>query len=258
MIQLSAVIITFNEERNIERCLKSLEGVADEIVVVDSFSKDSTKQICSGYPVKFVEHAFEGHIQQKNWAITQAENPYVLSLDADEALDETLKKSILEVKKNFTADGYTMNRLTNYCGKWVHHCGWYPDTKLRLWDSRKGKWGGTNPHDKYEMTEKNAVIKHLSGDILHYSYYTIEDHYKQIKYFTDILAKAQYQDGKKAPLFVVYLSPAVKFFKDYFIKLGILDGKTGFRICRLSAWATFQKYQKLRNLIRSNGLSLEK
>lgn len=248
MTPISAVIITFNEERNIERCLQTLVGVVDEIVVVDSFSKDRTKEICERYQVTFVEHKFDGHIEQKNWAITQASYPHVLSLDADEALDETLKKEILRVKNDWTADAYSMNRLTNYCGKWVHHCGWYPDTKLRLWDSRLGVWGGDNPHDKYELRDGNQNTQHLKGDILHYSYYTREDHYKQVEYFTTILAKAQFKRGKKAPLLVLFFSPFVKFFKDYFLNLGFLDGYTGFTICRISAYATYLKYKKLRGL----------
>jgi hypothetical protein len=202
--------------------------------------------------VRFVQHAFEGHIEQKNWSITQAKYPHILSLDADEALDETLKKSILEVKNEWKFDGYTMNRLTNYCGKWIHHCGWYPDTKLRLWDSRLGTWGGDNPHDKFEMNSNDPEIAHLKGDILHYSYYSLEDHYKQVAYFTDVLAIAQFKKGKKAPLFIFVFSPIVKFVKDYFIKLGFLDGRVGFRICRISAFATFTKYKKLRQLIHSN------
>lgn len=250
MVRISAVIITFNEEKNIGRCLESLQGIVDEIVVVDSFSKDKTKQICNAFDVKFVEHAFDGHIEQKNWAITQASNAYVLSLDADEALDETLKRSIIKVKENWTHDAYSMNRLTNYCGKWIHHCGWYPDKKLRLWDSRKGEWGGDNPHDKFELFDKKATTLHLEGDLLHYSYYTLEDHYKQVTYFTDILAKAQYNKGKKAPLIVLLFSPIVKFLKDYFFKLGFLDGKAGFTICRISAYATYMKYKKLRQHIR--------
>lgn len=252
MISLSAVIITFNEEKNIERCLLSLQGVVDEIVVVDSFSKDATEEICKKYDVKFVQHAFEGHIEQKNYAITQASSPYILSLDADEALDETLRKEILRIKENWTHDGYMMNRLTNYCDHWIRHCGWYPDTKLRLWDSRKGTWGGTNPHDKYEL-QAGSTIKHLKGDILHYSYYTLEDHYKQVEYFTSILAKAQYQKGKKAPVFILYMSPVVKFVKDYFFRLGFLDGKAGYTVCYISAKATFIKYKKLRSLHLSKG-----
>ena len=138
MVSLSAVIITYNEEKNIERCLLSLKGVVDEIVVVDSFSQDRTEAICAQYGVKFIQHAFEGHIQQKNWAITQASSPYVLSLDADEALSDELRQSILEAKNNWTAQGYFFNRLNNYCGQWIRHSGWYPDRKLRLWDARLG------------------------------------------------------------------------------------------------------------------------
>lgn len=256
MIPISAVIITFNEEKNIERCILSLQGVVDDIVVVDSFSTDRTKEICLNHQVRFVEHVFEGHIQQKNWAITQAKYPHVLSLDADEALDEKLKKSILNVKENWRANGYTMNRLTNYCGHWVRHCGWYPDTKLRLWDARLGSWGGVNPHDKYMMHDKNAQLIQLEGDILHYSYYSLDDHYKQVEYFTTILAKAQYELGKKAPLLVLYTSPIVKFFKDFCLKKGFLDGRTGFQICRISAFATFTKYKKLRALHLSKGKSI--
>lgn len=263
MIKISAVIITFNEEKNIARCLQSLQGVADDIVVVDSFSKDKTQEICASFGVRFVQHIFEGHIEQKNWAITQALYPHVLSLDADEALDETLKQEIVRAKENWLFDGYYMNRLTNYCGKWVHHCGWYPDTKLRLWDSRLGAWGGDNPHDKYELfadaaptggQDKNT--SKLKGDILHYSYYTREDHYKQVNYFTDILAKAQFKKGKTAPVLTLFFSPIVKFIKDYFFNLGFLDGKTGFVICRISAYATYLKYRKLRNLIKTKGESL--
>src|SRR6476620_7997347 len=153
MIKLSVVIITFNEERNIGRCLKSVKEVADEIVVLDSFSKDKTREICESHGARFIQHAFDGHIQQKNRAITFAAYPHILSLDADEALDETLIDSIKKIKQNFTKDGYYLNRLTNYCGHWVRHCGWYPDRKLRLADSRKGHWTGVNPHDKYELFE---------------------------------------------------------------------------------------------------------
>jgi len=248
MIPISAVIITFNEERNIERCILSLKGIVDEIVVVDSFSSDRTQEICLKHEVRFIEHAFEGHIQQKNWALTQASYPHVLSLDADEALDEKLQHEILKVKETWNYDGYSMNRLTNYCGIWIRHCGWYPDTKLRLWDSRKGAWGGTNPHDKFELFDSAAQTGFLEGDILHYSYYTRADHYKQIEYFTSILAKAQFESSKDASLLVLYLSPLVKFLKDYFVKLGILDGKEGFIISRLSAYATYLKYKKIRDL----------
>ena len=167
MVKLSVVIITYNEEKNIERCLQSVQTIADEIVVLDSFSKDRTPEICGKYGVKFFQHVFDGHIQQKNRAISYASFSHVLSLDADEALSEELRSSIKAVKNDFRKDGYYMNRLTNYCGHWVKHCGWYPDKKLRLWDSRKGHWTGINPHDKYELFEGDKNTGQLKGDILH-------------------------------------------------------------------------------------------
>lgn len=248
MVKLSVVIITFNEEKNIARCLDSVKEVADDIVVVDSFSTDKTKEICLSKGARFVEHAFEGHIQQKNWAITQAQHPIVLSLDADEALDEKLKASILKAKANWQKDGYYMNRLTNYCGHWIKHCGWYPDKKLRLWDSRKGEWRGINPHDKYELFEGDGRTGYLEGDILHYSFYSEEDHLKQIEYFTTISAKALFEKGKRPNFIKLYLSPFAKFMESYFLKAGFLDGKYGYMVCKNSAWATKLKYRKLLEL----------
>jgi glycosyltransferase involved in cell wall biosynthesis len=248
VIKLSVVIITFNEEKNLERCLISVKDVADEIVVLDSFSTDKTREICEKHNVKFFQHKFDGHIQQKNRAITFATHPYVLSLDADEALDKTLSASIKEVKKDFRKDGYYMNRLTNYCGHWVKHCGWYPDTKLRLWDSSKGHWTGINPHDKYELLSGDKNTGFLKGDILHYSYYTLEDHYRQVEYFTNIASKAYFENGKKAPLFKLFVNPVAKFIDHYLLRLGFLDGKAGFLISKISAYATYLKYKKLREL----------
>jgi len=249
MQKISAVIITYNEEQNIERCLNSVKDIADEIVVVDSFSTDKTEEICKSFDVNFIKHAFEGHIEQKNWAITQASNPYVLSLDADEELDKTLKNSILEAKQNWKFDGYSFNRLTNYCGKWIKHTGWYPDKKLRLWDSRKGEWKGQNPHDRYEM-RKEAKIRHLKGDLLHYSYYTIHQHIEQVNKFTEIAANAAIQEGKRTNLFKILLHPLWKFIRDYFFKLGILDGYYGFVISIISSHATFIKHLKIRELTK--------
>jgi glycosyltransferase involved in cell wall biosynthesis len=246
-ISLSAVIITFNEERNIERCLNSLKDVADEIVVIDSFSTDKTEEICKKYGVKFIQNPFEGHIQQKNFAIDAASHDWILSLDADEALTEELKKSILEVKGKPTFAGYRMNRLTNYCGHWVKHCGWYPDTKVRLVDRTKARWVGVNPHDRLDLYE-NKESGFLNGDILHYSYYTREDHLKQIEYFGNIAARELYDRGGKTNLLMIAVKVVAQFIKSYFLKSGFLDGPTGFTISRLSAYATYRKYVKLLNM----------
>lgn len=246
-MKLSAVIITYNEERNIDRCLTSLKTVADEIVVVDSFSKDKTEEICKSHNVKFIQHAFEGHIQQKNFAIDSAINDWVLSLDADEALTEKLKDSILKVKDNQEFNGYKFNRLTNYCGHWVKYCGWYPDTKIRLINRNFGKWEGVNPHDRLDLKE-NENPGFLEGDLLHYSYYTREDHLKQIEFFGDIASKELYDAGGSSNWLKITLKTVAQFIKSFILKRGILDGATGFTISRLSAYATYRKYLKLLKL----------
>jgi len=247
-MKLSAVIITFNEEKNIERCLKSLQGIADEILVIDSYSTDKTEEICRKFDVKFIQHRFEGHIEQKNYALSLASNDYVLSLDADEALSEELFQSINAIKsQNTPADAYSFNRLTNYCGKWIKHSGWYPDVKIRLWQKKSGCWGGTNPHDKVIM-QPNTKIIHLKGDLLHFSYYSISDHIKQIERFTTIGAIQEKQKGRQISFCSVIMKSKWKFVRDYVFKLGFLDGKAGYQVCKLSSWATYIKYAKLREL----------
>ena len=246
-IKLSVVIITFNEEKNIERCLISVKDIADEIVVLDSFSTDKTEEICKKHNVKFYQHKFDGHIQQKNRALIHASNNYVLSLDADEVVSSELKNSIITVKEDWQADGYFFNRLNNYCGKWIKHTSWYPDRKLRLWDKTKGEWGGDNPHDKVIMQKELELIL-LKGDLLHYSYNSINQHIQQYNYFTDIGAAEAFKMNKKSNLFIAFYKSIWKFFREYFFKLGVLDGYYGFVICILSSHATFIKYLKLTEL----------
>lgn len=248
-VRLSVIIITYNEERNIGRCLHSLKGVADEIVVVDSYSTDRTEEICLRQGVRFIKHRFNGHIEQKNWAILQATYPYILSLDADEALSDDLRASILKVKNNWTHDGYYFNRLTNYCGKWIRHTSWYPSRKLRMWDARKGRWGGFNPHDKFFL-QKGSSRQFLKGDILHYSYYSVTEHLEQMNNFSTILARSYYERGRRVYFFSVVLHPMWRFIKDLIIKRGFLDGYYGFIVSVNSAHEVFLKYVKLRNIYK--------
>ena len=247
MIQLSVVIITFNEEINIERCLLSVKNIADEVVVVDSFSTDETKAICERHGARFLTHKFDGHIEQKNYALKKAKYNYILSLDADEAVSAELEKGILEVKNNWVTDTYKMNRLTNYCGTWIKHGSWYPDTKLRLAKKETVTWGGDNPHDQL-LPLSNSETTHLTGDILHYSYYTVEGHYLQQEKFSSIAAKALFNRGKKAPLYKLFLNPIASVIKDLIIRSGYLDGKAGFKVAQISALSVYWKYKKLRRL----------
>jgi len=246
-VKLSVVIITYNEERNILNCLKSVQHIADEIVVVDSYSSDKTAEIAKQFGAKVILHKFEGHIQQKNYAITLAANPYILSIDADEMPDTTLLEQIKLVKQNWIYDGYSANRLNNYCGQWIKHGAWFPDIKLRLWNSSKGEWKGLNPHDKFEMSS-TSKIKHLPGNLLHYSYQNKDQHLKKTDYFSSISANAYNSNGKKSSQLKIIFSPIFRFTRDYFFKLGFLDGINGFKIATISAFEVYLKYKKLYQL----------
>jgi glycosyltransferase involved in cell wall biosynthesis len=254
MPKLSAVVITLNEEKNIGRCLDSLKGVADEIVVVDSGSADNTRLICEEKGAHFHFHEWAGYIGQKNHANSLASHPLILSVDADEALSDKLRKSILEVKQKPAADGWVMNRLTNYCGKWIRHGGWYPDRKLRLFYRDKFEWGGERIHETIINKDQNVRVEKIDGDLLHYSYYTISEHISQANHFTNLTAGLAVEKGKKAGLLKLLISPGFKFIRDYFFRLGFLDGYYGYVICRISAQATFMKYSKIRQIRKQSGV----
>lgn len=244
MVRLSAVIITFNEEKNIGRCLESLIGVADEIVVLDSFSSDGTESICREFGVRFIRHPFSGYIEQKNEALRLASHEHILSLDADEALSPELRASILSLKQDWQLDAYAFNRLTWYCNRFMRHGGWYPDRKVRLFVRGQGAWGGENPHDRY-IPHNPARIGRLKGDLLHFSYYSISEHIAQLNRFTDIAADAAFRNGKRTSPVAFLFRPLIRFLRDYFLLAGFLDGYYGFVAARISAQANFLKYVKL-------------
>ncbi len=247
MCLVSVAIITFNEEKKIERCLQSVQTFADEIIVVDSFSTDKTEVICRQFKVQFVQHKFEGYIQQKNYALSLCTNKMVLCLDADEALSQPLLQQLLAIKQNgFLADGYKMKRCTFFLGKWIKHGTWYPDKKLRLVNKSLAYWGGTNPHD--ELIVDSKKIQFLNADILHYSFANKEEVITQGNKFTTIQAKAMYEQGKRSSWLKIIFSPAVAFINGYFFKLGFLDGWKGFFIAKSVAKNTFDKYVKLKKL----------
>jgi glycosyltransferase involved in cell wall biosynthesis len=250
MQKLSAVIITFNEARNIGRCLDSLADVVDEVVVVDSFSTDETEAICRAKGARFFQHVFEGFAAQKNWALEQAQFPYVLSLDADEAVSKQLRESILAAKKNWEFSAYALNRRTNYCGQWINHSGWYPDRKLRLFDRRHAKWGGPLVHERLLLTAQSSV-GFLKGDLLHYSYFSVEEHYARVRKYALLAAQERHAQGKRSTLLNLVFSPAAKFIRNYVFRLGFLDGRAGFTICRIAALETYLKYRELRRLQKS-------
>jgi len=245
MPRISAVIITYNEEKYIGLCLESLKEVADEIVVVDSGSTDDTREVCERYGCRVILHDFEGYREQKNWAMAQAKYDHILSLDGDELLSEELRKSILNVKEKWDKDGYYFNRLNNFYGKWLYHSGVYPDRKLRLADRRKAYWGGINPHDTLKL-QKGAKKGYLKGDLLHYAQDTEEDHREKIQRFAAISARELVKLRGKSSWLRVYLSPMWSFVWNYFFRLGFLDGKHGWKVCLLNAKSSYMKHRGTR------------
>lgn len=253
-MKISAAIITFNEEKNIADCIDSLREVADEIIVVDSFSNDLTQEICREKQVTFIQNKFDGHIEQKNFAISQCQYDYVLSLDADERLSTTLSRSIKTLKEKpqtTKKQAFKFNRLSNFCGKWVHHSGWYPDVKTRLFHKDIAKWGGENPHDKI-ILQKGGELKHLEGDLLHYTFHTTEQHQQQIDKFSTIAAEAKFRKGEKSNWIKIYVKSVAKWLRTFVVKSGYKDGKLGLYLANSSYRATYLKYLKLKSLHEQN------
>ncbi len=246
MISLSVILITYNEEHNLHRCLTSVKSVADEIVVVDSNSTDKTVQIAMGFGARVVQRDFDGYAQQKNYATGLAANDWILSMDADEELTPELIASIAEVKTQPSCNVYRMARLTNYCGKWIRHCGWYPDWQTRLYNRTMGSWAERKVHEFWQPANEREIVGRLSGDMLHYSFRTMSGHLQKIERYTELAAQSAIENGRDASLLKIIFSPVWHFISEYFIKMGILDGFYGFVICRMSAYAAFVKYAKIR------------
>lgn len=244
MTPLSAVIITLNEADNIWRCLQSLTSVVDEIVVVDSFSTDDTEAICKEHGVRFIQREWAGYSDTKNWANAQASHSYILSIDADEEVDDTLRKAILEARKTGLQGAYILNRKTNYCGSWVRFGGWYPDRKIRIFNRDEASWEGEFVHETLALGN-TVSVQQLPGHLNHYSYHTIEDHHERASRYAALHAQKMHTAGITASKAKAWLSAFWKFVQTYLLKLGVLDGWAGWHIARLSAKAVYLKYQKL-------------
>jgi glycosyltransferase involved in cell wall biosynthesis len=236
-----------DEEDNIAECLGSADFVQERIVV-DSHSKDATRERAAACGARVVERDWPGHVQQKNFAIDQAANEWVLCLDADERVSPELRASILAaLGRADLPDGFEMARRTWYLGRWIRRGGWYPDRKIRLFRRTKGRWGGENPHDRVRVEGR---VERLEGDLLHYSYRSISDHLRTIDSFTTIAAREKHAAGRRAGVVDLTLRPFGKFLRMYVLKLGLLEGRAGFVVAVLGSFYVFLKYAKLWRLGR--------
>ncbi len=247
MTKISATIITYNEEKNIKRCIESLDFV-DEIVVVDSLSSDNTSTIAKELGAKVIEQKFLGHIDQKQLAVESAKHDWILSLDADEEVSPELKASIVElIKKPLEYDAYEMKRVSFHLGRWIRHGGWYPDKKIRLFNRQKAYWGGYNPHDKVIV---NGKIGMLDGDLKHYVFTDLRHNIDTNNSYSSIMAEDLYKKGKKFSYLKLFFKPVGKFLEVYIYKRGFLDGTAGFIIAVGASYSMFLKFAKLWELER--------
>jgi glycosyltransferase involved in cell wall biosynthesis len=249
-VRISATIITRDEEENLGRCLASLRGVADEVVVLDSGSTDRTEAVAREGGAVFVAQPWLGYGPQKNAAAGRAANDWILSLDADEALSDALRASVLRLKQEGPrADAYEVSRLNWYCGAFLRHSGWYPDRKIRLWRKGAARWADVSIHELVEVAP-GARVERLAGDLLHYTIRDRAQHLRTIERFTTLSAESLLRDGRAGRAWLRFVSPVATFGRGYVLRDGFLDGKAGWEVCRLSAYASWLKYEKLRRLAR--------
>lgn len=250
MTTISAAIITLNEERNIGRCIESLKGCVDEIVVLDSLSTDRTDEICKAAGVRFIQHEWMGYSASKNFLNEQTTCEYIFSIDADEALDPEMQRELVRLKQEGLTGAYSVNRITNYCGKWIRHSGWFPDMKVRIFPKGKAIWTGDLVHEELELKE-GIEVKQLGGLLEHYSYYDFRQHRERADKYSALTAKKYAEQGKRCGPLKPLLSGVGRFVSMYFFKLGFLDGRMGFMIAWISAQSNIFKYRELRRLVRN-------
>jgi len=252
MSKITAVIIACNEEHHIAKCVESVKDIVDEIVVVDSHSTDNTPQICRDLGATVISYDWKGYSQNKNYGNQEAKHDYILSLDADEYLSEELKLSISEVK-NSLYGVYSFNRLTNYCGKWIHHCGWYPDKKIRLFNKNDAYWQGQFVHEVLRI-KSGTPLTHLAGNLLHHSFQSLTDHIERVNRYSSLAAKEIYKGQSHFSAYLNLLfNPFFKFVKCYILQKGFLDGLSGFSISIISAFDILLRYAKVLELKHTHG-----
>ncbi|HEX6885576.1 MAG TPA: glycosyltransferase family 2 protein [Planctomycetota bacterium] len=252
---LSCCIIAMDEEERLPACLASV-AFCDEIVVVDSHSTDQTRALAAARGARVIERDWPGHVAQKEFAVRAATHEWVLCVDADERITPALRSEIEALRaRGFPGHaGWRFPRLTNYLGTWVRHGTWYPDRQLRLFDRRRGRWGGHDPHDRVELAA-GASVGELSGDLEHHPYRTLAEHLATIDQYTTIMARGMLARGRRAGWLDLTLRPWVRFARFYLLKRGFLLGTQGLVLAQLAAHYVRLKYAKL--LVLQRGKALE-
>lgn len=241
--RLSVVVITRNEAHNLRECLASV-AFADEWVVVDQASTDGTAALAESLGARVAVHEdWPGFGPQKNRALALATGDWVLSLDADERVSPELAHAIEQAIQG-PAKAWQLSRLTEFCGQWIHHCGWTPDHVLRLFPRGLARFSEDLVHERV-LVDAGLAEGVLQGRLLHHSYRTPAQYWNKLQSYSRAWAQQQFAAGRKASMGRAAMSSVVAFLRSYFFRLGFLDGAMGFAVCAMQAQAAFGKYFEL-------------
>lgn len=247
---LSVSIIARNESANIADALKSVEGWSAEIVVVDAMSTDDTVAICKRFGARVIQEPWKGYSAQKNFALDQCSNDWVLSLDADERVTPELKAEVVALlARGPELAGYFVPRKNWFLGRWIRHGGWYPDSSIRLFDRRRGRFGDREVHETVTLAG-SAPAGRLQNAMLHYTYNDLASYLERQNRYSTLAARELFQKGRRFRWSDALIRPAVSFVRTYLLQAGFLDGWRGFVISKGGASYTLAKYLKLRELNR--------
>ena len=244
---LSVVIITKNEAHIIGTTLQSLQGITNDIVIVDSGSTDATLSIARQFGARIMETTWDGYGQNKNKGIEIAKHDWILNLDADEAIDETLKAAIVGLSLQDDNTVYNFKFKNFFCNKWIRFGEWSGDKHIRLFNRKAVKWNTAAVHEGLTLGSSNKVVL-LPGNVLHYTTQHIDEYISKTIAYAKLNAQKYQLQGKQAGFFKLRVSPGLTFFQHYILRLGFLDGWEGYLIAKTTAWYTFLKYSFLKEM----------
>ncbi len=246
-MSLSVVIITRNEAHIIGTTLQSLQGITDDYIVVDSGSTDNTIAICKDFGANVIETNWDGYGQNKNKGISEAKYNWILNLDADEAIDETLKAAIQQLELLDENTVYNFKFKNFFCNKWIRYGEWSGDNHVRLFNREKVKWNTAAVHEELTLSSDTKLVT-LPGNVLHFTTQHIDEYISKTLAYAKLNATKYHAQGKQANFFKLRVAPGLTFFQHYILRLGFLDGWEGYLIAKTTAWYTFLKYSFLKEM----------